>query len=286
MYSIVIPGYNEEESIIKTVRSVYEVMETHQLTPFEVIVVNDGSQDRTGELAAESGAKVITNPVNTGYGFSLKRGITAAQYNAIIITDADGTYPIDKIPELVGEYNLGFDMVVGARTGEHYWEGIIKASMRLILKFLVEFSTGRSIPDINSGLRIFSRDIASELFCHLSNSFSFTTSITMYFMNNLRFVKYIPIPYHKRVGKTKVRLWPDALRTLQYIIQAMLFSNPIKLFLLIAAIPFLLALLLALASLITFNMTMLYCALGAFLVAILVFSIGLMGDLLRQFSED
>ncbi len=281
MYNIVIPAYNEQDSVSKTVNQIQEVMESNGLTPFELTVVDDGSHDRTGELAEKAGAKVISNLKNMGYGFSLKRGITEGQYDTVIIIDADGTYPIEKIPELVVEYNRGYDMVVGARTGNHYWEGFVKTIMRLILKFLVEFTTGKSISDINSGFRIFSRKSAISLFAHLSNSFSFTTSITLHFIISKRFIKYIPVPYHQRVGKTKVRLLPDALRTLQFIVEAILFSNPIKLFLLISAVPFLIALILAGVSFFTSTALFGY-ALNAFLVAILTFSFGLLAELFRQ----
>ncbi len=285
MYSVVIPGFNEENSIADTVSLVREVMETNDLTPFEVTVVDDGSEDRTGELAAQAGAKVVTNLKNMGYGFSIKRGITEGKFDTIIIVDADGTYPVAKIPELAAEYNRGYDMVVGVRTGKHYWEGFAKTIMRLILKFLVEFATGRSIPDINSGLRIFSRQSAMPLFPHLSNGFSFTTSITMYFMNDMRIVKYIPIPYHERIGKTKVRLFPDALRTLQYITAAFLFSNPLKLFLLISAAPFLLAFLFTVAGLVQFKIALLGHALDSFLVRTLIFSMGLLAELIHQIHK-
>jgi polyisoprenyl-phosphate glycosyltransferase len=281
MYSIVIPAYNEEGSISKTVSLIQEVMESNGLTPFELTVVDDGSHDRTGKLAEKAGAKVISNLNNMGYGFSLKRGITDGQYDTVIIIDADGTYPIEKIPTLVVEYNHGYDMVVGARTGKHYWEGFIKTIMRIILKFLVEFTTGKSISDINSGFRIFSRKSAIPLFAHLSNTFSFTTSITLFFILSKRFIKYIPVPYHQRVGKTKVRLLPDALRTLQFIIEAILFSNPIKLFLLISTVPFLIGLIITGVSFFTSTALFGY-ALNAFLIAILIFSFGLLAELFRK----
>ena len=156
MTSIVIPAYNEEETIAETVQACQrELPKTGQ--PYEILVVDDGSSDKTAEIAEAAGARVIRHLNNLGYGRSLKDGIRAATYDTIVITDADGTYPIDQIPSLVQIYREGFNMVVGARQGKNYSESIKKGALRFILKHLVEFTAGRKIPDINSGLRIFSR---------------------------------------------------------------------------------------------------------------------------------
>ena len=125
-------------------------------------------------------------------------------------------------------------MVVGSRTGEHYRQSLIKSPLRWILQHLVEYTASRSIPDINSGLRIFSRDHATSYFARLCDTFSFTTSLTLAFMMNGLFVVYVPIEYYKRVGKTKVRLLSDSLRTLQYIAEAAVYYNPLRIFMLLS----------------------------------------------------
>ena len=123
-------------------------------------------------------------------------------------------------------------MVVGARTGKYYRESIMKSLLRIILKFLVEFTAGRSIPDINSGLRVFSKKTITNYLQHLCNTFSFTTSLTLAYMMTGKFVEYIPIEYGKRMGVSKVRLFRESLRTLQYITQSIIYYNPLKLFIL------------------------------------------------------
>lgn len=111
--SIIIPAFNESESIADTITEIQRL----QLN-LEIIVVDDGSTDNTGTIAKNFGVHVITNPANKGYGASLKKGIKHASSETIVITDADGTYPIDMIPLLLEEFNAGnYDMVVGARTG-------------------------------------------------------------------------------------------------------------------------------------------------------------------------
>ena len=111
MISVVIPALNEESAIGKTVADVSKVLAAANLTPSEIVVVDDGSTDETGKIAAEAGARVIRHPHNVGYGRSLKHGIEASQYDMIAICDADGTYPISAIPELVRLYGEGHDLV-------------------------------------------------------------------------------------------------------------------------------------------------------------------------------
>ena len=179
---------------------------------------------------------MVRHPHNVGYGRSLKNGIAAAQYDMIAICDADGTYPAAAIPELVRLHREGFDMAVGRRQGPHYRESMLKMPMRALLRFLVEWTAGRHIPDINSGLRVFSRAAVMQYFAHLCDTFSFTTSLTLAYMMTGRFVAYAPIDYFERAGRSKVRLFRDALRTLQYIVEAILYYNPLKLFLLFSLI--------------------------------------------------
>ncbi len=235
MISVVIPAKDEEEMVAETVRQVRHALKD---TDHEIVLVDDGSQDATALRAAEAGARVISHPHNIGYGGALKTGIRAAIYDTIVITDADGTYPNDQIPVLLKEYEKGFNMVVGARTGRHYRESFIKSPLRFILKSLVEYTTGKKIPDVNSGLRVFSKQKTLPYFNHLCNTFSFTTSLTLAYMMNSLFVSYVAIPYHMRAGKTKVRLWKDTMRTLQYIVEAIVYYNPIKIFILMSVIIF------------------------------------------------
>ena len=101
MISIVIPALNEEDAIASTVLSVKSTLQSAGLLPYEIIVVDDGSSDRTAQFARDSGARIVSHPHNVGYGQSLKDGIRAAQYDIIVISDADGTYPIESMPELI-----------------------------------------------------------------------------------------------------------------------------------------------------------------------------------------
>ena len=233
--SIVIPALNEAAAIAETVTAAFRVLRAGGFATCEVVVVDDGSSDATGALAKAAGARVVRHPHNIGYGRSLKDGIAAARHDTIVITDADGTYPLERIPDLLAEYARGFDMVVGQRTGAHFHESMLKSPLRKILKCFVEFTAEKTIPDINSGLRVFSRTTAMGYFRHLCDTFSFTTSMTLAYMMTSKYVKYIEIDYHERIGSTKVRLFRDSLLTLQYIAQAGIYYNPLKIFLLSAS---------------------------------------------------
>lgn len=234
--SVIIPALNEEGAI----GLVIDRLRTLPLHA-EIIVVDDGSNDRTGAIAASKEAIVLRHPMPGGYGRSLKDGIRRATNDVIVITDADGTYPIESIPTLVKRFAEGFDMVVGARQGIHYRGSLLKMPARALLKWLVEFTTGCSIPDINSGLRVLRRSDAMAIESELCNGFSFTTTMTLIYLLSGKYVTYLPIPYAHRIGTSKVRIVRDSLRTLQYIVEVIARKNPVKLFGLLAGIHSILA---------------------------------------------
>ncbi|MCR4276187.1 MAG: glycosyltransferase family 2 protein [Candidatus Parcubacteria bacterium] len=232
-YSIIVPAYNEADAVgpvLAELRTAFPAA--------EIIVVNDASTDGTAEAVAKHSVTLLTNVQNFGYGYSLKRGIGEAKGEHIIILDADGSYPVAAIRTLMHEYEKGFDMAVGARQGAFYKGSFLKRVARVCFRIISEFATGRTIPDINSGLRIFRKDVAILFFHTLSSGFSFTTTITLAFMLNAYSVTYIPIEYHKRKGNSKVRYVRDTLRSAQIIVEAIATYNPLKIFLLIAAVVF------------------------------------------------
>jgi glycosyltransferase involved in cell wall biosynthesis len=282
MISVVIPALNECEAIGETIRTVRLVLTDAKIVPFEIIVVDDGSSDRTGEIALSEGARVIRHPHSAGYGRSLKDGIRAAIYEAIAITDADGTYPVEDIPTLYSRYAEGFDMIVGARVGMHHHESMMKMPLRWILRKLVEFTADRTVPDINSGLRIMHRSTVITYFDHLCDTFSFTTSLTLAYMMTGRFVAYMPIGYNKRVGETKVRLLRDAIKTFQYILEAAIYYNPLRIFILVSGLVFATGLLSFLIALIIRLNVFFFIGVGAIISSVLVISLGLLAVLLRQ----
>ena len=245
--SVVIPAYNEEASIGDVVRAVRSTLSGAGMDS-QILVVVDGATDRTEQEAAEVADSLIVHPQTAGYGRSLKTGILAAKHDLIAITDADGTYPVDRLADMIPLAEK-FHMVVGARTGTFYQGGAVKRIGRLVFQHLSQFAAGQHIPDINSGLRVFRRSDILNFFPVISAGFSFTTTVTLAYLLNDLFVHYLPIEYHERSGKSKVRHFRDSLRALQIIVEAILRFNPVKIFLLLALPLLALALLLGLAAL-------------------------------------
>jgi glycosyltransferase involved in cell wall biosynthesis len=235
LLTVVVPALNEEAAIAETIRRIRAALDKDGIV-HEIIVINDGSTDRTGAIARECGAMVVDHPAPGGYGHALKTGIILAKHDLIGITDADGTYPCERFAELYALVaSKAFDMAVGARTGSEYRGTFWKMPARRVFLWLSEYATGRHIDDINSGLRVFRKDIVLRYLSTISDGFSFTTTITLAAMLNGYFVTYVPIDYYKRVGRSShVRYVRDTLRSLQIIVESILFYNPLKLFLLIS----------------------------------------------------
>jgi glycosyltransferase involved in cell wall biosynthesis len=225
--SVVLPAYNEEEAIGAQVKSIRSVLSAHR-TPHEIIVVDDGSNDGTVEQAVRAGARVLRHPANRGYGAALKTGILAAKYDSIVITDADGTYPSEEIPNLVAKLETA-DMVVGARTGAEVHIPVIRRPAKKFLGWLAACIAGQSIPDLNSGLRAFRRECVKQYFSILSNRFSFTTTVTLALLADDYLVAYHPINYYQRVGKSKISPRHFMDFTILVLRMAMLFQ-PLKVF--------------------------------------------------------
>ena len=226
--TIIVPAYNEEHGIAGVVDWIRSSLELSGLT-YEVLVVDDGSADRTAELAGASGARVIQHPGNRGYGEALKTGIRHAEHEWIAIIDADGSYPADQIPELA-RHLAENDMVVGARTKAGAAIPLIRRPAKMFLTWLASYLTETPIPDLNSGLRIFRRSLALEFLHILPSGFSFTTTITMAALNNGYSVQYVPVDYLKRTGSSKIRPIRDTLNFLMLILRMTLLFRPLKIF--------------------------------------------------------
>jgi len=247
--SIVVPAYNEEQAIGPVLEQLLRVMSESGL-PHEVIVVDDGSQDATAEVARRYDAVVVLrHKGNRGYGAALKNGIRHAHYELICITDADGSYPNERIPDLIARLTRdGCDMTVGARKGEKIAIPLVRRPAKWLISRLANFVAGEPIPDLNSGLRVFRRSVALSLFSMLPDGFSFTTTITLAMLTNGYLVDYIPIDYHKRIGRSKIRPIRDTLNFIQLVLRIALYFAPLKVFLPFSGFLLLLALFWALFS--------------------------------------
>lgn len=227
--SIVIPAYNEAGAIGPTLTALREMILASGLTA-EIIVVDDGSTDGTGKLVKEeAGVRLIRHPRNRGYGASLKTGIRQACHDIIVITDADGTYPIGMIPELAAEIGP-FDMVVGARTGQEVHVPLVRRPAKAALTGLANYLSGMEIPDLNSGLRAMKRDVVLSYFRLLPSGFSFTTSVTLAMLTNDYNVNFVPIDYFQRTGSSKINPVKDTINFFSLVVRMVLLYRPLRVF--------------------------------------------------------
>jgi glycosyltransferase involved in cell wall biosynthesis len=230
--SVLVPAYNEEGALENTVSAI--AAHSGHFKEMEIVVINDGSMDRTSEIARETIAKglpvtLLEHDINRGYGAALKTGLQQARYEYIMIVDADGTYPLEDIPKLA-EYAPDFGMVVGARTGAVVHVPLMRRPGKWIITRLAEYLSGCKIPDLNSGFRIFRKEIALRFLTLFPDGFSFTTTITLAMLTNHYRVKFVSTNYHKRVGKSSIHPVRDFTNFTILIIRICAYFKPLNVF--------------------------------------------------------
>ncbi|WP_417732178.1 glycosyltransferase family 2 protein [Rosistilla oblonga] len=229
-YSVIVPCYNEAGALPDAIVQLRHMLIGPQRV--EMIVVDDGSTDGTAEKLQQIKQSypdivVLTHPENRGYGAALKTGIRHASAPLIVITDADGTYPNQRIGELV-KLAENYDMVVGSRTGKDVHYSKIRSIPKFFLKGYASWIANRKIPDLNSGLRVFKKETAEKFIHMYSDGFSFTTTSTLAFMTNGHSVHYEPISYAHRIGQSKIKPIRDTLRFVQLIMRMGMYFAPLR----------------------------------------------------------
>ena len=226
-FSIIVPGYDEEHSIADTIGNIRSVMRRANLSSYELVIVNDGSRDGTREVLeklkqADTSLLVIHHEFNRGYGAALKTGIRASHGWLIAITDADGTYPNDRLPDLI---ELCAD---GARTSDNVTYSRLRMIPKVFLRAYASWIARTTIPDLNSGLRVFRRDLVEKYLSILPDGFSFTTTITLALLTNNYRVTFEPIDYFERIGQSKIKPIRDTLKFIQLIARTGMYFAPAR----------------------------------------------------------
>jgi glycosyltransferase involved in cell wall biosynthesis len=229
--TVVLPAYNEALGI----RGVIEALGAVDLGKCEILVVDDGSSDDTARLAAEAGARVVRHPHNMGNGAAVKSGLREARGRIVVLMDADGQHHPRHIPALLAE-TAHFEMVVGARSsGQAGWHRSIANE---IYNRFASYVTEYPILDLTSGFRAMRRTTALGFLSLLPNTFSYPTTLTMAFLHSGLPVKYVPIPFQPRIGRSKIRLLDDGLRFFLIITRIATLYSPLRVFLPVATFFF------------------------------------------------
>lgn len=232
LVSIVIPAFDEELGIGPVVERV------RALRPWaEVLVVDDGSRDRTAEVAAAAGARVVRHPYNKGNGAAVKTGIRAARGELVLLMDADGQHDPDDVLRVLEPLEL-HDLVVGARSSKD--QTATRALGNWVFTRLASWLTGRPIPDLTSGFRAARRERLLEILHLLPNGFSYPTTSCLALLKAGHNVTFVPITAHRRVGKSKIRVLQDGTKFLLIIFKIVTLYSPLRVFFPIAAASFLL----------------------------------------------
>lgn len=223
-YSIIIPAKDEAQSLGTLLTRIRDIN-----LKAEVIVVNDGSRDKTAEIALESGARVINHPYSMGNGAAIKSGARVAKGDILIFMDADGQHDIEDIPRLLNKLEEGYDMVVGARTTGSQ-AGFGRLCANTLYNWLASRIVGHKVEDLTSGFRAVRADRFREFLPMYPNGFSYPTTCTMAFFRAGYPIAYLPIIAARRQGKSHIRPLKDGLRFLLIIFRVGTLYSPLKLF--------------------------------------------------------
>jgi glycosyltransferase involved in cell wall biosynthesis len=234
--TVLLPAYNEQDAIRQVLQEVVEALSDESIR-YELLVVDDGSTDRTAERADEFArscwqcpVRVVRCPENRGAGAARKVGIRCARGEIIVMLDADGSYPAAAIPELLRHFPA-YDQVNGARTSEQGTLRWLRLPAKWLIRKLASYLTGHKIPDLNTGLKAFKRQTMLPWLWVVPDGFSCVTTMTLAFLTNGYAVKYVPVEYRPRIGKSKFHPIKDTIAYLSTVLRMVLYFRPLKVFL-------------------------------------------------------
>lgn len=276
--SVVLPAYQEEAAIAATVSKIRRI-----LPEAEVIVVDDGSRDRTAEEARQAGAYVWSHPYNIGNGAAVKTGIRMASRDKVVLMDGDGQHDPADLPRLL-EAAEKYDMVVGARDPKTHANGFRRLA-NTAYNLLARYATRFPVKDLTSGYRVLDRETVLRYLYLLPNTFSYPTTLTLAYLRSGRSVCYVPIQAGRRKGKSKIKPLKDGMRFFLIILKITTLYSPLRIFLPVSGCFFLLGLANYAYTYLTAHRFTNMSAL-LFITSVLLFMMGLISEQVAQLRYD
>lgn len=224
--SVILPAYNEGEIIAQVLQSILAVARED----WEIIVVDDASEDDTAKRAAIEGVRVVRHPYNKGNGAAVKTGLRAARGDVVCLMDADGQHDAAQIPALLAALDT-YDLVIGARQDGGGAGGIFRRIGNAFYNRLATYLSNQKVHDLTSGFRAAWRDKIMEFVPLFPNGFSYPTTSTLAFIKAGYNVGYVPIDAGKRVGKSKIRLFQDGAKFVVIALRMIVLFSPMRVFL-------------------------------------------------------
>ena len=290
--TIILPCYNEEGHVVAEIERITAAMDASGYT-YELICFNDASTDSTLARLYEAAPRfpqmeVVNFHRNSGSGTVRRIGTQRAKGEIVVWTDADMTYPNERIPELVQilEKDSTIDQVVGARTSEQGTYKLLRVPAKWFIRKFAERLTGAKIPDLNSGLRAFRREVSLPYLRLLPAGFSCVTTITVSFLANHHELYFLPIEYYKRAGKSKFKFVKDAYLYILQVLRMTMYFNPLKVLMPLALTLLGIGIVKACYDVIWHNFRIATDTVLVFVTGLLIASLALLADLIVRSRDN
>jgi glycosyltransferase involved in cell wall biosynthesis len=290
--TIVLPCYNEQEHVLTELERITAAMDSSPFS-YEILAIDDHSTDDTLELLRKAAVdypqvRLMAFARNSGAGTARRIGTAAAYGRIVVWTDADMTYPNERIPEFVQHLvdNVHVDQVVGARTSEQGTHKLLRVPAKWAIRRLAEMLAGAEIPDLNSGLRAFRRETALPYLRLLPSGFSCVTTITLSFLSNQHEIDYLPITYGKRSGVSKFKFVRDAYRYILQVLRMIMYFEPLKVLMPLALTLFGVGAVKAVVDAVRYNFRITTNAILLLITGLIIGSMALLADLVVRSRAD
>ena len=290
--TVVLPCYNEQDHIALELERISKAMEASPYS-YELLVIDDASTDNTLKVLTDAERNVprmrlISFHRNGGSGTARRIGTAEARGRIVVWTDADMTYPNDRIPEFIQYLHdrPHVDQVVGARTSEQGTVKVLRVPAKWAIRKVAEGLAGIKIPDLNSGLRAFRRNVSLPYLRLLPPGFSCVTTLTMSFLSNQHTVDYLPIEYAKRSGRSKFHFVRDAYRYILQVLRMVMYFNPIKVLMPLALLLFGVGAVKAIVDVVRYEFRITTNAMLLIVTGLIIAAVALLADLIVRSRPD